>query len=552
MRSAAAALALLAAFSVLPGVARAVSLGPTFSIRVPPNVRSTPLTGRAFIFVTRRGAKTEPRLQYHGLGDSIPFFGADVDAVAPGDAITIDADAEGYPLPSLRDLPAGEYDIQALANVYTRFPRADGHVVWAHNDRGEGQQFNISPGNLISEVQHVRIDPRRSQHFDINLDKQIAPIPTPPDTAWVKRVRIQSRLLTAFWGVPMYLGATVLVPRGYDENPTGRYATVYEQGHFDPGAPFGFDPRARMPSAHARAARLARTNRETAYEFTQAWLNGEAPPLVAVLFTHPTPYYDDSYAVNSANNGPYGDALLTELIPYLETHFRLVPHGDARFLIGGSTGGWEALALQIFHPADFNGAWGLYPDPLDFHRFQIGDMYADASAFAYAHNDWIHAEIPAQRNADGTTYATMREESRLELVLGSHGRSAEQFNAWDAAYGPAGSDGYPQEMWDKRSGLIHHAVVNAMRASGFDLEAYLAQRWKTIGPQLTGKLHVDVGDDDSYFLNLACYRMQAFLDAQTAPAANAAFTYGRPMKAHGWQAKTTLNYLKDMAARLPS
>jgi len=543
------AFALAIAASIVPASAFGAAGGPSFRISFAASVHRAALTGRIFIFVAKAPSKVEPRLAYGGLGDTIPLFASDVAEVKAGAPMIVGANADGYPLAALADLPAGDYDVQALANVYTRFPRADGHTIWAHNDRGEGQQFNLSPGNLISAVHHVHIDPHVAHTFPIELTREIPPIAAKPDTPWVKHVRIQSALLTKFWGVPMFLGATVLLPK--DFSPSGpRYATVYEQGHFTTAAPFGFDQNAKPETDTAKARRLARTtNRESRYEFAQAWTSGEIPPLVAVVFSHPTPYYDDSYAVNSANNGPYGDALMTELIPTLEATYHLEASGHARFLIGGSTGGWEALALQIYHPSDFNGAWGLYPDPVDFHRFQMGNMYEDKSAFSYEHNDWISAEIPAQRVSDGMTFATMREESRLEFALGSHGRSGEQFNAWDAAYGPVGADGYPQEMWDKRTGTIHHDVVNAMRASGFDLQAYLAAHWSEVGPQLVGKLHVDVGDDDDFFLNLATYRLQTFLDAQTAPTASAAFSYGRPMKPHGWQAKSNIDYLKDMAAR---
>jgi hypothetical protein len=537
------------ALAAQPAATPASTPRTAFMISVSPHVRRAPLTGRIFVFLTRDG-ETEPRLQYHGLADATPFFGQDVASLAAGQSIAIDDDSPGYPLASLRDLPAGEYTVQALANVYTRFPRADGHTIWAHNDAGEGQQFTISPGNLISVPQRVHLDPRHTQAIALQLTRVIPPLPPPDDTPWVKHVRIRSALLSKFWGVPIFLGATVLLPKDYASDPQRRYATVYEQGHFSRRAPFGFDPSAQPVTDAMRAERLAAINRESAFTFTHAWMNGETPPLVAVTFQHPTPYYDDSYAVNSANNGPYGDALMTELIPYLEAHFRLIPEGRARFLIGGSTGGWEALALQIDHPDDFNGAWGLYPDPVDFRNFQIGNMYADPSAFTTPRNDWIASEIPAQRSSDGNTVATMREESRLEFVLGSHGRSGEQFNAWDAAYGPVRADGYPAEMWDKHTGVIDHGVVNAMRAAGFDLRDYLARNWPSIGPKLVGKLHVAVGDEDDYFLNLAVYRLQTFLDGTTAPAAHASFAYGRPMKPHGWQAKTDIEYLRDMAARL--
>lgn len=544
----AAAIALIVASPGAVSAARAPS-GPQFAVTVDPALRREPLTGRVFVFVSRR-ATPEPRLQYGGLADTVPLFGQDVSQLRPGGKIVIDAATPGYPLATPRDLPAGDYTIQALANVYTRFPRADGNTIWAHNDRGEGQQFTLAPGNLVSAPEHVRIDPSRAQTFTLKLVRAIPALPAVPDTAFVKHVRIASALLSKFWGVPIYLGAVVLLPKDYDPQSARRYAAVFVQGHYTVDAPFHFDPQLQPETRAEHDARLDTTNNESAYEFTQAWMHGETPPMVAISFQHPTPYYDDSYAVNSANNGPYGDALMTELIPHLEARFHLTSDGRARFLIGGSTGGWEALALQIYHPDAFNGAWALYPDPVDFHRFQIGDMYTDTSAFSTQRTAWNSSEIPAQRTRDGNTVVTMREESRLEFVLGSHGRSTEQFNAWDAAYGPVLQDGYPGEMWDKKTGVIDRDVITYMRDHGFDLRDYLERNWSRIGPALVGKLHIDVGDEDDYFLNLACYRLQSFLDQTTNPAAKAVFAYGRPMKPHGWQAKPTGEYLRDMAARL--
>ena len=521
--------------------------GPQFVISVDSRLRREPLTGRMFVFVSRV-ATPEPRLQYGGLANTVPIFGRDVDRLRAGGVAVIDAATPGYPVATPRNLPPGDYAIQALANVYTRFPRADGNAIWAHNDRGEGQQFAIAPGNLVSATQRVRIDPAQTQRFTLRLNRVIAASPAPADTTFVRHVRIRSRLLSAFWGVPIYLGAVVLLPKDYDPAGSRRYPAVYVQGHFSPNPAFGFDPVARPETTAERAARTSATNAESAYDFTQAWLHGDAPPMVAITFQHPTPYYDDSYAVNSANNGPYGDALMTELLPRIEAEFHLIRGGRGRFLTGISTGGWEALALQIYHPDAFNGAWAIAPDPVDFHRLQLTDLYADSSAFSTQRTAWISSEIPAQRSSDGNTVQTMREESRLEMVLGSRGRSGEQFNAWDAAYGPVLQDGYPGEMWDKGTGLIDRDVVDSMRDHGFDLRDYLQANWAKIGARLVGKLHVDVGDEDDYFLNLACYRLQAFLD-QTSPAARATFNFGRPQKPHGWQAKPTLDYLREMAAR---
>ncbi len=521
------------------------SEGMRFVVTLPPGVHAGSITGRVYVAISRH-ADPEPREEAGDLATSVPFFGRDVASLAAGTSVVIDAATPGYPIPALRDVPAGTYCVQAILNVYTRFPRADGHVLWAHNDRWEGQEFGTSPGNLVSPVQCLRVDPSSHQTIALALSRTLPPVVVPPDTAWVKHVKIESALLSKFWGVPIYLGAVVLLPKDYAAS-TRSYAAVYEQGHFSLRAPFGFsdDPK---PATAAQIARAKNLNRETADVFSHEWMDGTIPPLVAVTFQHPTPYYDDSYAVDSPNNGPYGTAIMTELIPYLEAHFRLAADGKHRFLIGGSTGGWEALALQIYHPDDFNGTWGLYPDPVDFHRFQLGNLYDDASAFTEPYADWNTPEIPAQRRSDGLPLETMRGESRLEYVRGTHGRSGEQFNAWDAAWGPLGADGYPRELWDKHTGTIDRGAVRWSRDHGYDLTAYLEAHYAELAPKLDGKLHVDVGDMDDYYLNLAVYRMQAFLES-AQPSMHAAFAYGRPLKPHGYQAKSNAAYLRDMADR---
>ena len=534
---------------VIPASA-ASQAGPSFAIVLNSGVLSAPARGRIFVALSR-DAKPEPRELAGELATSVPFFGLDVRGFGSGAAAIIDAATPGYPTASLRNVPAGDYYAQAIFSVYTRYPRADGHVIWAHQDRWEGQQFGFSPGNPVSDPVRIHFDPRGTQRFTLRLSRVLPPIVEPPDTAWVKHVKIRSNLLTKFWGVPQYLGAIVLLPKGYASEPNRRYPAVYVQGHFSLSAPFGFDPAAKPPTPAQAASLRSAGMRESRYAFTQEWTSGQTPPMVAITFQHPTPYYDDSYAVDSVNNGPYGTAIMTELIPYLESHFRLAAGGNARFLIGGSTGGWEALALQIYHPDDFNGTWGLYPDPVDFHRFQLGNLYSDPNAFYEPYADWNTAEIGAQRAADGLQVETMRGESRLEFVRGSHGLSTEQFNAWDAAWGPIRADGYPREFWDKHTGVIDRQAVLWSRDHGYDLAAYLRKNWSRIGPSLAGKIHVDVGDQDDYYLNLAVYLLQDVLDGEQ-PAARATFDYGRPLRPHGYQAKSNLDYLREMYARVPA
>jgi hypothetical protein len=518
-----------------------------FEISYPAALEGGPITGRVFVIVSKTD-RVEPRLQAGSYNASVPFYGLDVSALKPSESAVIDAGVLGYPVKSLSELPAGEYFVQALLNVYTQVQRKDGHVIWVHMDQWEGQQWNRSPGNLVSEVQRVRLDPASGFNVKLSLTKKLPPVVVPPDTEWVKRVKIQSKLLTEFWGHPMYLGATVLLPKGYAVETTRKYPAIYIQGHFGLGAPFGFTTNvpAVPESAEQRKARLLRGARETAAEFSQAWMSDDFPRMAAVTFQHPTPYYDDSYAVNSANNGPYGDALLTELIPYLEKNFRLIAEPRARVLTGGSTGGWEALALQILHPKFFNGVWSLYPDPVDFRRYQMSNVYEDDNAFEVPAGNWAKLIRPLSRDANGQVTLTMREMCQLEEVLGSRIRSGQQIAAWDAAYGPVGKDGYPRPIWDRRTGKIDREVALYMRDNGYDLRYNVETNWAKLGPDLVGKIHVYCGDMDNYYLNLAVYLLEDFLKAADHPKAEAVFEYGRPMKPHGWQPFTNAELVRMM------
>ena len=522
----------------------ALAQGPRIEISVPASLRAAPVTGRMYIFVTRHD-DVEPRLQVRHESDCTPFFGVDVTQLSTGSPGVIDGTTLGYPVSSLRDIPAGDYYVQGLLNVYSEFRRADGHTLWLHDDQWEGQQFNKSPGNLVSEVRKVHLDPSRADTIRLELTRVLPPIDLPPDTKWVKHVKIQSKLLTAWWGRPVYLGATVLLPRGYAADTGRRYPTVYQQGHFTLNPPFGFSTDSTAETPEQRAARLARSAREPGFEFYKAWSSAAFPRMIAVTFQHPTPYFDDSYAVNSANNGPYGDALLQELIPYLEEHFRMIRQPWARVLTGGSTGGWEALALQVYHPDFFGGTWVLYPDPVDFRNYEIPDIYSDTNAFVHPVAEWMSYDVPAEDEVTGQPRISVRQESQFEAVLGSRARSGEQFAIWEATYGPTGPDGYPAELWDLRTGTIDRTVAEYFRTHDYDLRDYLERNWAALGPKLKGQIHVFTGDMDTFYLNLAVYRLEEFLKHAT-PAADAEFGWGRPMKPHGWQPWTNAQLIRIM------
>lgn len=491
-----------------------------FRISFPRETHDGPITGRVFVMISTTDER-EPRLQIGRSG--VPFFGRDVIGLRPGQDGVVDETDLGSPLESLRELPAGDYFVQGMVNVYSEFRRADGHVVWMHDDQWEGQSFQRSPGNLYSDVVRVHLDPKEGFDVELSASHVIGPIELPEDTEWVKRFRFQSPMLTEFWGRPIYLGATVLLPRDYDRSAI-RFPVLYSQGHFSSGNPLRF--------------------REGS-DLHQEWIRDDFPRMLVVTFQHPTPYFDDSYAVNSVNVGPYGDALLEELIPEVERRFRVIQEPWARWLDGGSTGGWESLALQIFHPDFFGGVWSYCPDPVTFTNVEGIDIYGDENAF-YKVRGWRKVPTVNSRDADGTMRMTSRQRNYYELAKGTKGRSGEQLDIWSAVYGPVGDDGYFKPLFDKRTGEIDHTVAEYWRRN-YDLLEYLKRNWSWLGPKLVGKIHIYMGDMDTYRLEQAVYQMEAWMKTTENPHYEGFFMYG-DRKPHCWSGPgTRADRLMEMA-----
>jgi hypothetical protein len=490
-----------------------------FEVSFPASLTDKPIDGRIMLGIAK-DEKPEPRNQLREEeAKSAQFFGLDVDALAPGASAIIDATTLGYPAISLDQLPAGDYYVQAVLNVYATYHRSDGHTVKLPPDMGEGQQWFEKPGNLMSKPQRIHIDPASGSAVRISLTEKIAPVKTPQDTKYVKHVRIQSKLLSDFWGQPMYLGAIVVVPAGFEEHANARYPLLIDQGHF-PADFQGF--RTEPPTPDMKGGDRKRA--EYRYRLYQDWTSGRLPKMLLLLIQHANPYYDDSYAVNSANLGPYGDAILKELIPEVEKRFRGMGQPWARALTGGSTGGWEALADQVFYPDDFNGAWGFCPDPIDFHAYQIVNIYDDKNAF-WDEGPFGRVPRAEMRKPDGSIEAVMEPAVRREEVMGTHGRSTEQFGIWQAVFSPVGPDGYPKPIWDPRTGVIDSSVANYWKEH-YDLNHIMQRDWTTLGPKLVGKLHITVGDMDTWYLNNAVHLTQDFLDSPKNPYKTATFEYG--------------------------
>lgn len=506
----------------------------TFSISFSDSVSEEPLDGRLILMISKSD-DDEPRFQVRPGVNAMQMFGLTVDGMAPGEEVLFDDAAFGYPHDKLSALPDGEYFVQALLHKYDAFNLNNGKTVKLPMDQGEGQQWESSPGNIYSEPRLLQVSAEDGA-IRIVMDRIIDPIVPPADTEFVKHVRIRSEMLSEFWGRDMYLGAHVLLPAGFDEHPQARYPLAVWHGHF-PADFQGF--RTEPPDPDLECVRNERADvdcynrvaQEEAHNFYKQWTGPDFPRMLIIQIQHANPYYDDSYAVNSANLGPYGDAITYELIPYIEEQFRGIGEGWARFLYGGSTGGWEAFGVQVLYPDEFNGTFAGCPDSLDFRHYQSVNIYEDTNAYRMQ-GDFNTVERPAYRDYLGNISVTMEDENHMELVIGDKSRSGGQWDIWEAVYSPMGEDGYPLRIWDKKTGEIDRQVATHWKEN-YDMRYILERDWETLGPKLEGKLHVYVGDMDNFHLNNAVYLLEEFLESTTDPYYDGVIDYGDRQE-HCW------------------
>jgi Putative esterase len=514
-----------------------------------PAAKGASFDGRLMLFMAKDN-KTEPRYQVSDEANSQQVFGQNVDAWQANRPVLVAAAAFGYPVQSLKDFPAGEYWVQVLLHKYETFKLKTGYTVKLPMDRGEGQNYRTAPGNLYSKPFKVRFNPKGNEVVKIVLDQENPPIEEPKDTKYIKHIKIQSKMLTEFWGRPMYLGAHVLLPHGFDEHPEARYPICVNHGHF----PADFDgfketpPPANMDTTdyieRFKIYGYKKMVWQEAYDFYKQWTSKDFPRMLIVEIQHATPYYDDSYAVNSANMGPYGDAIMYELLPAIEKQFRGIGQGWARFTYGGSTGGWEALAAQMFYPDEFNGCFAACPDPVTFEAYTVVNIYKDENAY-FLPGDFKKTPRPAKRNYLGHVACTLEEANLRELALGDHSRSGDQWDIWEATYSPAGPDGYPKPIWDKRTGKIDREVAKHW-SENYDLMHILKRQWATVGKKLQGKIHIYCGDMDNFYLNNAVYLMEDYLKTTKNPHYDGEVKYGDRFE-HCWNGDPNVpNYVSRL------
>ena len=506
-----------------------ISFAQSIAIKLPDSLSKKPLDGR-LLFIFSKNSSGEPRSQINDAPTTQQIFGIDIEGWQPNTTKMISLNAFGYPIEKISDIPAGEYNVQAVFHIYETFHRKDGYIVKLPMDRGEGQHWNQAPGNFYSAPVKVKFNPKAKILHNIVLTKIIPPIKEPEDTKYIRHIKIQSKRLTEFWGRPMFLGAHILLPEGWDTHPNVKYPLAIFHGHFpsDFGGWRTTPPDENLkPDTSARFNNLIGYNKivqQEAYNFYKLWTGANFPRVIAIEIQHANPYYDDSYAVNSANIGPYGDAITYELIPEIEKRFRGIGQGWARFMYGGSTGGWEVLAAQVFYPDEYNGCFAACPDPIDFRHYTSFNIYDDKNAY-YREGPFRKVLRPGHRNYLGHISTTVKDMNYRELALGTKSRSGDQWDIWEAVYSPVGKDGYPERIFDKYTGEINKKVA-AYWKENYDLVHIINRDWAKIGNKLAGKIHIYVGDMDNYYLNNAVYTAEDMIKKLENPTCNCEVDYG--------------------------
>jgi hypothetical protein len=513
---------------------------PRVRVTFPASVHSEPITGRLMVCMAKRHVVTDPqgvdqpRFLVDDSADTQQLFAVDVWDFAPGETEHREVNAThavGYPMLFMDQVPAGEYWIQAVLHPYVEYNRSDGRNLRLPRFTAFESEGGVltAPGTLYSAAKLALFDPAT---FSVDLaltevEPELPPLEEPHEL--LKHVTFRSPSLSAFWGTDVFLKAWVLLPYRFfdDETKDVHYPVFVYHTHYNREFEHSFYP---APPKNASTASLGE---QYGYFFFSNWTSDKpADPFtnkrgIVVQLQHANPYYDDSYAVNSANIGPYGDAITYEFLPYLEHEFRGIGEGWARTMYGGSTGGWESFAVQVYYPEEYNGCWSFCPDAFDFRRFQQVDLFSDRNAY-YARGDWTQKDRGAKRDYLGDIRETMAEENHHELAMGSRGRSGGQWDAWQAVYSPVNNtDGYPAAVWDKLTGAIHPEVVEYWEAH-YDVRAKLQREWQArgLGHKLVNKLHVYVGVTDSYYLNDAVFLLEDFLKTTTAPYYNGSIVYG--------------------------
>ncbi|MDQ8757293.1 alpha/beta hydrolase-fold protein [Sphingosinicella sp. LHD-64] len=457
-------------------------------VTIAPAAAPAPLSGRLIVFAQRVEPGAAPQTEI----DSSPFAptntavaAREVHALASGQTALVDGEVDAFPS-RFSELPAGTYRFQAVL---------DRNHDYNYGGRGAGDIVSpVVEARLPGAVPQLTLGETLPERAP---DAFLANVPEAEReatrTAWGQTVEVDfaSPKLSAFWGRPVHMRGWIALPPGYRaDGPT--FPVAY--------------------STHGFGGSL-RSQRVNAAQAIRRMAAGEWPPMIWVFLDQSSATGTHEFA-DSVNNGPWGEALTTELIPWLESRYRMDARPNGRFLTGHSSGGWATLWLQVRYPELFGGTWPTAPDASDFHDFTNIDIYAP-NANAYRGADGT--ALPLVRN-EGRVAATLEQFARLESVLGAYGG---QFASFDWVFSPKGPDGRPLQLFDRATGVIDPAVAAYWR-DNYDIAHMLARDWARLRPHLDGKIHVIVGTADTFYLDGSARRLQAVLDRL---GARASFTY---------------------------
>lgn len=419
-----------------------------FNVQLASDPKAGPMSGRLFVFVSDRDSG-EPMSGLNWFRPQ-PFFAIDVRDFAQGQSRTVDASADGYPQ-SLADLPPGKYRVQALFDQDFYFP-----------DPADG------PGNVYSQTQVLELDPGKSGAIPLVLD-QTVPESKFTETKWLKFVQRPSRLLSDYHRREVIDRVAVVLPASYYDQPERRYPVFYEVSGFG-------GTLARMGTRFAEEPPVAA---EGDAEFIYVLLSGECK-------------WGHHVYANSAANGPRGDALVNEMIPYIDQQFRTVADPRARFVGGHSSGGWSSLWLQVTYPETFGGVWSTSPDPVDFRDWQGTNLYVDPPPSVFIDEKGNRRPLARRGTEPILWYDTF---CKMDDVLGRGG----QLRSFEAVFSPLGDDGEPARCWDRSTGRVNPKIVDQWKK--YDISLILEQNWPSLKDRLAGKIHVSMGDLDTFYLN---------------------------------------------------
>jgi len=458
---------------------------PVFKIAVAPGLADAPLSGRLIVMMATQPGSGQGGSSQSGSDELVPSYGPDAHSVwvaakeihdfTPENPVELDPDELAYP-EKFCTAPEGSYKFQAVLDVNHNF----------------AYYYHASDGDLLSKVVDQSFTPAADEVIPLTLSarKTDPPLRVPPNTQLFDFV---SPVLSAFWGRSIHMQGAIVLPPHYNVGKN-RYPTVYMTHGF------GGDMKTFVGQNAPYISKLMEDKK--------------TPEMIWVLLLEASPTGTHEFA-DSVNNGPWGKALVTELIPHLEKKYRMDGKPRGRLLTGHSPGGWASLWIQVSHPGFFGGTWPTAPDPSDFRNFTGVDLTKRPLSNLYRRDD---GSLSMLIRMGGVDVQSVQDLAIQERVLGDY---SGQLASFEWVFSPRGKDGRPMPLFDRDTGKIDPEVASYWE-DHYDIAHLLRTHWSKIGPLLNGKIHLTVGTADTFHLDEPARLLQQTIKDL---GGNASFTY---------------------------